>query len=169
MVKTGSTRPEKEPEKGAICILWPSCQTKSPQRTQVRGKDPLDCALAEARDAHQRALEAAHLLQQNIERLSWAATRVKSAGCWHSCSHSCSRRWPQGRHLWSPSPTRPRKHVTFWNQEDEISSGEDPSRELLGQVTGGEELVECDLGPPPTLEPELESSGGNNTHVQCWG
>ena len=47
--------------------------------------------------------------------------------------------------------------MTFWNQEDENSSREDPSRELLGQETGRAELEECDLGPPPTLEPELES------------
>ena len=47
--------------------------------------------------------------------------------------------------------------MTFWNQEEEISSGEDPLRELLGQATGRGELKESDLGPPPTLGPELES------------
>ena len=47
--------------------------------------------------------------------------------------------------------------MTFQNQEDEISSGEDLLRGLLGQVTGREELEECDLGPLSTLEPELES------------
>ena len=153
----GSARPEKKPDRGTTGILWPSNQTESPWRTWVRGKDPHNHALAEAREVHQRALEATHLLEQNIERLSQAATRVTSAGCQHSYSHSHSRRQPQGRHLWSPSPTRPRKCVTFQNQEDEISSGDDPLRELLGQVTGGGELKECDLGPLPTLELELES------------
>ena len=155
--RQGSTRPEKEPERGATGILQPSCQSKSPQRNWVRGKDPHNHALAEAREVHQRALEAAHLLEQNIERLSQAATRAKSARCWHSYSHSHSRRWPQIRHPQSPSHTRPRKHVTFQNEEDEISSGEDPSRQLLGQATGEEELEEYDLGPLPTLKPELES------------
>ena len=140
----GTTRPEKEPERGARGILQPSCQSESPWRTWVRGKDPHNHALTEAREAHQRALEAAHLLEQNIERLSRAATRAKSAIHQHSYSHSHSRKWPQGRHLWSPSHTRPRKHVTFGNQEDEISSGEDPLRELLGQVTGRGKLEECD-------------------------
>ena len=149
--------PGKKRTRGATGILQPSHQSKSSWRTQVRDKDPHDHALAETREVHWRALEAAHLLGQNIERLSWAATRAKSAGCQHSYNHSHSRRQPQGRHLWAPSHTRPRKHVTFQNQEDEISSREDPSRELLGQASGREELEECDLGPLPTLKPELES------------
>ena len=37
-----------------------------------------------------------------------------------------------------------------------MSSGEGPSREPLGQVTGGGEVEESDLGPLPTLQPELE-------------
>ena len=90
-------------------------------------------------------------------RLSWAATRAKSAWHWHSHSHSHSRRQPWGWCLWSLSPTRPRKHVTFWSQEEEILSGEDPSRKLLGNATGGEELEESGLGSPSTLGPELES------------
>ena len=35
-------------------------------------------------------------------------------------------------------------------------SREGPLREPLGQATGGGEVEESDLGPPPTLEPELE-------------
>ena len=136
---TDAAQVEKEPERGATGILQPSCQSKSPWRTQVRGKDPHDHPLTEAREAHQRALEAAHLLEQNIERLSWVATRAKSTRCQHSYSHSHSRRQPQGRYLWSPSHTRPRKCVTFQNQEDEILSKEDPLRELLGQGLVGED------------------------------
>ena len=37
-----------------------------------------------------------------------------------------------------------------------MSSREGPSRGLRGQATGGEEVEEIDLGPPPTLRPELE-------------
>ena len=92
-------------------------------------------------------LEAAHLLEQNIERLSWAADRAKSAKHQHLYSH----RRPQGRHAQSLSPHRLRKHVTFQDQEEETSS-----REPQGQVTGGAEVEDSDLGPPPTLGPELE-------------
>ena len=35
-----------------------------------------------------------------------------------------------------------------------MSSGEDPLREPQGQVTGGGEVEESDLGPTPTLELE---------------
>ena len=37
-----------------------------------------------------------------------------------------------------------------------MSSGEGPSMEPLGQVTGGGEVEESNLGPLPTLELELE-------------
>ena len=111
---------------------------------------------AEDREVHQRALEAAHLLEQNIERLSWAASKAKSARCLHTYGHSCSRMQSQGRCHQSPGPTRPRRHVTFWNQEEEMSSEEGPLMEPLGQVPGGGEVEESDLGPLPTLELELE-------------
>ena len=88
----GSTRPERVPERGTTGILWPICQTESPWRTWVRDEYPHDHALTEAREVHWKALEAAHLLEQNIERFSWAASRVKSTGCQHSYSHSHSRR-----------------------------------------------------------------------------
>ena len=58
----------------------------------------------------------------------------------------------------SKSPHRPRKHITFQDQEEETSSGEGPLGEPQGQVTGGGEVEESDLGPPPTLGPELEHS-----------
>ena len=37
-----------------------------------------------------------------------------------------------------------------------MSFREGPLREPQGQVTGRGEVEESDLGPPPTLEPELE-------------
>ena len=37
-----------------------------------------------------------------------------------------------------------------------MSSGEGPLREPLGQATGGGEVEESNLGPMPTLQPELE-------------
>ena len=64
---------------GHYSILQPSCQTESPCRTQVRSEDPHDHSLAEAREMHWRALKAAHLLEQNIERLSQEASKVKFA------------------------------------------------------------------------------------------
>ena len=103
-------------------ILWPSCLTESCCRTQVSNKDQHDQALTEAREAHWRALEATHFLEQNIERLSWERSRAKSAECQHPYSHGCLRGSPQGRHPWSPSPPRPKKHVTFLDQEEEMSS-----------------------------------------------
>ena len=98
-------------------------------------------------------VEAPHLLEQNIERLSWAADRAKSAKCW--CPYSHSRRRPQERHAWSLSPHRPRKHITFQDQEEETSLREGPLGESWEHATGGGEVEECDLGPPPTLGPEL--------------
>ena len=46
--------------------------------------------------------------------------------------------------------------MTFQNQKEEMSSGEGSSMEPLRQVTGGGEVEDSDLGPLPTLEPELE-------------
>ena len=61
-----------------VPILQPSCQTEPHHQTQGRDGLP-DKALQEAREVHQWALEAAHILELNIERLSWEANRTK---CW---------------------------------------------------------------------------------------
>ena len=143
--KWGTARLEEDMGGAAASILWSTCHTKSHHR-----------AINEAREAHHRALEANHLLEQNIERLCQAASRAKSAKCWHTYSHSHSRRRLQGRHTQSPSPPGPKKHVTFLDQEEEMSTMESPSRDPQGQVTGGGEVEESDLGPPPILELELE-------------
>ena len=112
-------------------------------------------------------LEADHLLEQDIERLSWAASRAKHAKHQHPYSHSHSRGRPQGRHTQSPSPHRPKKHVTFVDKEEETSFREDLSRELWGQAVGGGEVEESDLDPPPILGPELECF--LETPTTAWG
>ena len=166
----GTARLEEDLERDTTSILWPSNWTESPCRTQVRSEDPHDHALIEAREVHQRALEAAQLLEQNIERLSWAASKAKSTRCQYTYSHNCSRMWPQGRCPWSPGPTRPRKDATFQNQEEEMSSRKGPLKEPLGEVTGGGEVKESNLGPAPTLELGAGAlPGGTNTHARCQG
>ena len=66
----------------------PDHPAEAPQRTQQRDDDSCDWALAEAREAHQQALVAAHLLEERIERLSQSATKAQPSNC--KCSHSCS-------------------------------------------------------------------------------
>ena len=97
------------------------------------------------------ALEATHVLELNIERLSQGANKTK---CW--CPHKFSCFWGrlQERHAWSPSPHRPRRHVTFCELEEETSYDGAPER-TLGEATRGE-VEESNLGPLPTLWPELE-------------
>ena len=48
-----------------------------------------------------------------------------------------------------------------------MSFQEGPSRELWGQETGGGDVEESDLGPPPTLMPELEHF--QETPTTTWG
>ena len=73
----GSTQPKKEPEWGVTSTL----------RMQVGGDDSCNHALTKARVAHWQALEAAHILEEKFEWLSWSATRTGSTG--HQQSHSC--------------------------------------------------------------------------------
>ena len=77
----------KEDTQGAVTKSW----------SRPRGREGLhEDALWEAREAHQRALEAAQVLESNIERLSQGLRDVQ-----HPHSHSCS-----GRHLQSQSLDR---------------------------------------------------------------
>ena len=146
-------------------------------------EDSCDYALSKAMEA-QRVLVAATLLEGEIKRLNQSVSRKRSTGHW--CSLRCDhlRRWSrgcpkrctktlaggdpsgvpsamshhgdhQGRCVLSPSPTQPRRWVTF--QEDKTLATEDSSSGQMEQALGGGEPAECDLGPPPTLEPELES------------
>ena len=143
-------------------------------------------AFAEAREVHQWALEATHMLEERIEQLSQLATRMGSTSHWHSHCHGClkrqSRESPRGhtrtptgedhartplatshqgnqrgRCFPSPSPTQPRRWVTFQDQQGESTSEEYSSGEHTGQASGRGEPEEYDLGPLPTLEPRLES------------
>ena len=68
---------------------WPclSANWESQSRSQRR-KDPHDEALREAKEVHHLALEAVHMLEQNIERLSQG---VESTQYQCPCSHSSSR------------------------------------------------------------------------------
>ena len=97
----------------------------------VGGKTHMQ-ALQESRAAHQRVLEAAQVLESDIERLSWGLRDVQWA-CPHSHSSSClhSRsldRWPR-----SPSRPQQERRVTFWELEVELDPEERPYREVLGQ------------------------------------
>ena len=60
------------------------------------GDDSCNHALAKAREAHWQVLEAAHILEEKNEQLSWSATRIRSTGYWHSHSHGCLRRQSRG-------------------------------------------------------------------------
>ena len=149
--RRGIHRLEEDLWGATVPIPQHSCQTKPHPWT--RGRDDLpDKALQEAREVHQRALDATHVLELNIERLSWEANRTKCQYP-HGCSHSLGI--PQERHTWSPSTHRPRRHVTFHEPEKETSSDERLQRETWGWVTRGE-VEEGDLGPPPTLRLEFE-------------
>ena len=142
-----------------------------------------DYALAKAREAHWKALVATALLKRKIERLSWSVSRRRSTGCQHSSSHHHLRRWSTGclrRCTKTPAggdpsgvPSVMSHHGTIrgdvsglpappdWEDRSlsktKLWLTEDSSSEQMEQALGGGEPAECDLGPPPTLEPELES------------
>ena len=103
-------------------ILQPGHQTKPHPQTQGRDDLP-DKALQEAREVHQQALEAPHILELNIERLSWEADRTK---CQHPIGHSSFLGKFQERHAQSPSPHRLKRHVTFHEPHKGTSSYERP-------------------------------------------
>ena len=120
--RRGIQRVEEELWGATVPILQPSHQTKPHSQTQ--GRDDLHYkALQEAMEGHQWALEATHILELNIERLSWGADRTK---CWHPHSCSCSQSRLQERHAQSMSPHRMKRHVTFCEPEEETSSDERP-------------------------------------------
>ena len=61
--------PEKDKQEAAASTHLLVYQWESQSRSRKR-EDPHDEALWEAREAHQWALEATHMLEHNIERLS---------------------------------------------------------------------------------------------------
>ena len=82
----------------------------------------------------------------------WKA-KQRSQQCTHSCS--CPQDRFQERCVWSLNPHRPRRHVTFCEPVEGTSSNERPQREPWEHLTRGE-VEEGDLGPLPSLRPELE-------------
>ena len=85
--RRGIHRPEEDLQGADVPIPQPSCQTEPHPQTQGRDDLP-DKALQEAREAHQWVLEATHISELNIKRLSQEANRTK---CWHPNSHSHSQ------------------------------------------------------------------------------
>ena len=100
----------------------------------------------------QWVLDAVHILEMNIERLSREANNTR---CWHPCSYSHPQGRSQERCVWSLNLHRPKRHVTFCVSEEGISSDEWSQREPQEHSIRGE-VEEGDLGPLPTLRPELE-------------
>ena len=134
-------------------LLWPFHSPATKLNPTLRPKEgATHKALQEANEMHQQVLESALILEMNIERLNKEANGTKH---WCSLSHS----HPQGRslerHVQSPNWHRPKGHVTFYKPEEGTSSDERPQREPQEHSTRGE-VEEGNLGPLPTLRPELE-------------
>ena len=109
------------------------CQWESQSRSRKR-KDLHDEALWEAREAHQWVLEATHMLECNIKRLSQGVEGAQYLHP-HSCSSSCLQsksldrcERSLDRHERSLSWHRPGRWVTFRDSEVEQDSGERPYR-----------------------------------------
>ena len=112
------------PKGAAAATTWPSCQTgPHSQRSQTGGRDcSHDEALWEGKEAHQWVLEAACMLELNIERLNKEADGVR---CQHHCSHSHF----QGRSL--------EQCVTFCKPEEGAPSDERPQTKPQEHFTRG--------------------------------
>ena len=101
------------PKGAAPATPWPSCQTRSHSQSQVRDY-PHDKALQKAREAHWQALEAACMLELNIDRLIQEVDGIP-----HQCPCSCSQHQGRSldRHERSLSQHRLERHVTFCDPE----------------------------------------------------
>ena len=163
----GAAMPKGGHEWGSTRALMPHYWDETPQRI-LQDDNSYNCDLADAREAHWQVLEAAHLIEERIERLSQLAMRMRPDDCQHSHSWGHSRRWSRG-HWWrhtktpaggdcprdlrgrqtqspSPNPTRPQKHVTF--QDSESSPEEGPlMRWHTGQSSERRKAEEGNLGP----------------------
>ena len=84
---------------------------ESQSRPRGRG-DPHEEALQEARVAPQRVLEAAQVLESDIERLSQGLRDAQQSDP-HSCSNSCQQSQPLDRQSRSLSRTWQERRVTF--------------------------------------------------------
>ena len=65
----------------------------------------------------------------------------------------------------SPSPTRPWRQVTFKDLES-TSEEDHPMRQQVGWFPHNRRPAEYNLGPPPTLEPNIEHCLGEPTATQ---
>ena len=129
-----SSMPVEDAWGAAVAALPSAHQWESWSRSRRR-EDPHDEALQEAREAHQWALEVAHVLEHDIEKLSWG---VEDAWYPWPCSHSSSH--PQSksldRHQRSPSRHRLERWVTFHEPELEPDSSERTYRGPWGHAPG---------------------------------
>ena len=126
--------PEEEARGAAVATPLSAHQWESWARSRRR-EDLHHEALWEARKVHQQDLEAAHMLECDIERLSRGVEDTKYP-C--PCSHSSSHPWSQSldRCLRSPSRYRQERWVTFWEPEVELDPSEWPYRGHWGHPFG---------------------------------
>ena len=134
-------KPEEGWREATSFAPWPSQQTEPYSQAQG-GEWPHSKALQEAKEAHQWALEAVHMLEQSIERLSWGDYQPR---CQCSYSHCHSQGRIQEWHLPTPCPHRTRRHVTFCEPKEETFAEEELQR---GCSTSGE-MGDRDLCLPP--------------------
>ena len=118
-----------------------------------RREDLHDKALWEAGETHQEALEATHMLEHNIKRLSQGVEDAQ-----YPCPCSCSISHPQSKsldgHQRSPSRQRLGRQVTFWEPDVEPDSSERPYRGPWGH-SFRTYLEEGKGVPPPTQRQEM--------------
>ena len=183
----GAIMPEGGQEQGSTRTPMPYYEMRSHEE-DCEMMTPVTAPLLMPGEAYWQALVATHLLEERMERLSWSSMRMRLDN--HQCSHSQGhlRRQLRG-HWWrctktpagrdhqrdlrgrqtlspSPSPTRLRRCVTF--QDQESSSEEDPlTRQCMGWSPDRRKSEEYDIGPPPTLQPELEYFLRDPTAI--WG
>ena len=128
----GATLQEEDQYGAAAATYQPFSQPEGQSRSRERRRQH-DKALQEAREAHQQALEAAHWLELDIERLSQGAGNVQ---CQYPHGHSGSHWQSKSPDRWEMSPSwcRPERHVTFCEPEVKPFSGGGPHEEPRGHL-----------------------------------
>ena len=125
--RQGYTATPKEEAQGVAAAAPLSAHQWEFQSRSRRREDPDREALQGARKAHQLVLEAAHMLECDIERLSREVEDIQ-----YPCPHSHSSSHPQSQSLdrdpRSPSRHRWERRVTFWEPEVELDPSEWPYR-----------------------------------------
>ena len=116
-------------------------RSKTPRRGRRETSAKRD--LAEAREAHQRALATTATLEEKIERLSQSITWGQPDVHAHSWSHDHQRRWSQGQNRrYHPAP-----FFQYSPPQWDPGCGKDKEAELP--------LLDFSLEPPPELGPEV--------------